>query len=47
MSVQEFKAEDPIGIAQRYAQDMEKVFDDDMRKLFYETLAAIKEEERL
>jgi hypothetical protein len=26
---------------------MEKVFDDDMRKLFYETLAAIKEEERL
>lgn len=47
MSVQEFKAEDPIGIAQQYAQDMEKVFDDDMRKLFYETLAAIKEEERL
>ena len=47
MSVQEFKAEDPIGIAQRYAQDMEKVFDDDMRKLFYETLAAINEEERL
>jgi exonuclease SbcD len=47
MSVQEFKAEDPIGIAQRYAQDMEKEFDDDMRKLFYETLAAIKEEERL
>jgi exonuclease SbcD len=47
MSVQEFKAEDPIGIAERYAEDLGKVFDNDMRQLFNETLAAIRDEERM
>ena len=47
MSVQEFKAEDPIGIAERYAEDMGRVFDNDMRQLFNETLAAIRDEERM
>ena len=47
MSVQEFKAEDPIGIAERYAEDLGRVFDNDMRQLFNETLAAIRDEERI
>jgi exonuclease SbcD len=47
MSVQEFKAEDPIGIAERYAEDLGRVFDNDMRQLFNETLAAIRDEERM
>ena len=47
MSVQEFKAEEPIGIAERYAKDLGKEFDNDLKKLFNETLAALKEEERL
>lgn len=47
MSVQEFKTEEPIGIAKRYAEDMGIEFDNDMKKLFNETLAALKEEERL
>ena len=47
MSVQEFKTEEPIGIAKRYAEDMGIEFDNDMKELFNETLAALKEEERL
>ena len=47
MSVQEFKAEEPIGIAERYAKDLGKEFDNDLKELFNETLAALKEEERL
>ena len=47
MSVQEFKTEDPIGIAERYAEDLGRVFDNDMRLLFNETLAAIRDEERM
>ena len=47
MSVQEFKTEEPIGIAERYAEDMGIEFDNDMKELFYETLAALKDEERL
>lgn len=47
MSVQEFKTEEPIGIAERYAEDMGIEFDNDMKELFNETLAALKEEERL
>lgn len=47
MSVQEFKMEDPMAIAERYAEDLEKEFDEEMRELFNETLSAIKEEERL
>lgn len=47
MSVQEFRTEEPIGIAERYAEDMGIEFDNDMKELFNETLAALKEEERL
>lgn len=47
MSVQEFKTEEPIGIAEHYAEDMGIEFDNDMKELFNETLAALKEEERL
>ena len=47
MSVQEFKTEEPIGIAERYAEDLGIEFDNDLKELFNETLAALKEEERL
>lgn len=47
MSVEEFKTETPIGIAERYAEDMGIDFDSDMKELFNETLAAIKDEERM
>jgi hypothetical protein len=47
MSVQEFKAEDPIGIAERYAEDLGKTFDSEMKELFNEALAALKDEERM
>ena len=46
MSVQEFKTEKPIDIAERYAEDIGVEFDDDMKELFKETLALLKEEER-
>lgn len=46
MSVQEFKTEKPIDIAERYAEDIGVEFDDDMNELFNETLALLKEEER-
>ena len=47
MSVQEFKTEKPIDIAERYAEDIGAVFDDDMKELFNETLALLKDEERM
>lgn len=47
MSVQEFKTEKPIDIAERYAEDIGVEFDDDMKELFNETLALLKEEERM
>ena len=47
MSVQEFKTEEPIGIAERYAEDMGIEFDSDLKELFNETLAALKDEERM
>lgn len=47
MSVQEFKTEKPIDIAERYAEDIGVEFDDDMKELFKETLALLKEEERM
>lgn len=47
MSVQEFKTENPIGIAERYAEDLGKTFDSEMKKLFNEALAALKDEERM
>lgn len=47
MSVQEFKTEKPIDIAERYAEDIGIVFDDDMKELFNETLALLKDEERM
>lgn len=47
MSVQEFKTEKPIDIAERYAEDIGIVFDDDMKELFNETLALLTDEERM
>ena len=47
MSVQEFKTEKPIDIAERYAEDIGVEFDDDMKELFRETLALLKDEERM
>ena len=47
MSVQEFKTENPIGIAERYAEDLGKTFDSEMKELFNEALAALKAEERM
>lgn len=47
MSVEEFKTEEPIEIAKRYAEDLGIEFDSDMKELFNETLAALKEEERM
>ena len=47
MSVEEFKTETPIGIAERYAEDLGFDFDSDMKELFNETLAALKDEERM
>ena len=47
MSVQEFKREEPIGIAERYAEDMGIKFDSDLKELFNETLAVLKDEERM
>ena len=47
MSVQEFKTENPIGIAERYAEDLGKTFDSEMKELFNEALEALKDEERM
>ena len=47
MSVQEFKTEKPIDIAERYAEDIGVEFNDDMKELFKETLALLKDEERM
>lgn len=47
MTVQEFKTEQPIDLAQRYAEDIGMPFDDDLRELFRQTLEAVKEEDRI
>ena len=47
MTVQEFKKEEPIEIAARYAEDLGITFDNDLKELFNETLAAVKDEERM
>lgn len=47
MSVQEFRAEEPIDIAEKYADDMGVEFDSDMKRLFKETLDALEEEKRM
>ena len=45
MTVQEFKAEDPIAIARLYANEEGVVFDDDMEALFKEVVSLVAEEE--
>jgi len=47
MSVQEFKTEEPIEIAERYAEDLGIEFDSDMKELFNEALAVLKDVERM
>ena len=46
MTIQEFKAEDPLQIAKRYAADSNKLFDEDMEILFKEVLQLIDEKNR-
>ena len=46
MTIQEFKAEDPLQIAKRYAADSNKLFDEDMEDLFKEVLQLIDEKNR-
>lgn len=46
MTVQEFRAERPIDIARRYAQDTGFVFDDDTQALFSEAFDAVAAEQR-
>ena len=46
MSVQEFKTQNPIDIAQRYAEYLGMDFDDDLREMFNETLRAVSEDDR-
>lgn len=46
MSVQEFKSEEPIDIAKRYAEDLGIEFDNDMNELFQQTLDILSEDSR-
>ncbi|MCR5312379.1 MAG: exonuclease SbcCD subunit D [Bacteroidaceae bacterium] len=46
MSVQEFKMENPIEIAGRYAEDNDIDFDEDLQQLFREALEMVREDER-
>lgn len=46
MSVQELRAESPLDLARRYANDTGKVFDDEMVELFEEALRQLEEETR-
>ena len=46
MSVQEFKSEEPIDIAKRYAEDLGIEFDNDMNELFQQTLDNLSEDSR-
>ena len=46
MTIQEFRSEDPLQIAKRYAADSQKPFDEDMEELFSEVLQIINSEER-
>lgn len=47
MSVEEFKTEEPIEIAERYAEDLGIEFDNDMKELFREAITALSEEDRM
>ena len=46
MSIQEFKAENPIQIAKRFAADSDIDFDEDMENMFSEVLRLVNEENR-
>jgi len=46
LTVQEFQAEKPIDIVQRYADDIDFSFDDEMKKLFNETLEMVNANSR-
>lgn len=46
MSVQEFKSEEPIDIAKRYAEDLGIEFDNDINELFQQTLDILSEDSR-
>ncbi len=46
MSIQEFKAENPMQIAKRFAADSDIDFDEDMENMFSEVLQSINEENR-
>ena len=46
LTVQEFQSEAPIDIAKRYAEDIGKVFDEEMTELFNEILEMITADSR-
>ena len=46
LSIQEFQAESPLDIAMRYANDINRTFDDEMKDLFNEVIRIINEETR-
>ena len=46
LTVQEFKSEEPINIAKRYAEDLGITFDDEMMEIFDETLRMINADSR-
>lgn len=46
MSVQEFQEENPLNIAQRYADDIGQDFDDELKELFNEVVRMVQNDER-
>lgn len=46
LTVQEFQEEAPIDIARRYAEDIGITFDDEMTKIFNETISQVKDDSR-
>lgn len=46
LSIKEFKAEAPVDIARRYAEDTGACFDDEMAEMFKEALDMIEDDER-
>lgn len=47
MTIEEFRAEDPLDIMSRYANDINKEFNDDLKALFREVITQINEKKRL
>ena len=46
LSVTEFRAMEPVAVARLYAQESERVFDEDLEALFREVVSEVRENER-